>query len=93
MAQSTGMVVAAGGIALANDALFGSTSSGAWVPDINWKIIPATIILALVLGGMEQAAPKFAVGLSGLTLLAAIIVPMNAKNKSFLDNVAGVVTK
>lgn len=94
MAQSTGLILAAGGIALANGALFNDPSASAtpWVPNLNWRIVPATVILALVLGAMEQAAPKFAVGLAGLTLLASLVIPMEHGNKSFLDNLASIVT-
>lgn len=85
MARSTGLVVAAGGLAAANDVLF-SGSDGLDPANFNWKIVPATLILALLFGGLEQLAPDFAVGLAGLTLAVVLIAPMG-KSGSIIDNV------
>jgi hypothetical protein len=85
--RSTGLVLAAGGIAAANEILFAPLASTsvpggpvAGAADIashfNWRIIPATAILALTLGGFEKIAPEFAVGLAGLALLSVLIVPV-----------------
>ena len=85
--RSTGLVLAAGGVAIANEALFAPLSGrGTPFKDLNWRLVPATALLALALGGLEQLAPKFAVGLAGLTLLAVLIVPYG-KAPTPLDNV------
>ena len=53
--KSTGYVLAAGGLALANEAIFVPLETGKTpLQTINWRIIPATAILALVLAGVEQ---------------------------------------
>jgi len=77
MASSTGLVLAAGGITAANEVLFAPLAGQGGSPwkDFNWRIIPATLGLALALGLLERIAPKFAVGLAGLTLAAVLIVP------------------
>jgi hypothetical protein len=76
MLRSTGLVLAAGGIEIANEALFAPLSGhGTPWKDLNWRLIPATALLALALGGLEKIAPGFAVGLAGLTLLAVFIIP------------------
>jgi hypothetical protein len=92
MAKSTGLALAAGGIALANEAVFAPLASGKGTPwaDINWRIIPATAVLALSLAALEQIAPQFAVGLAGLAVMAVVIVPMG-KARSPLENVAKVI--
>lgn len=84
--RSTGLVLAAGGVALANDVIFapikasatepGKIDSNAFVARFNWRIVPATAVLALTIGGLEKAAPDFAVGLAGLVLLGVLIVPV-----------------
>lgn len=89
MARSTGLVIAAGGIALANEVIFTSNQS---VPlqNINWRIIPATAILAATLAGLETIAPGFAVSLAGLTVLAVLIIKTGNSNTP-LENIAAFV--
>jgi hypothetical protein len=101
--KSTGLVLAAGGIAAANEVIFapaagtgnktgpnGNNAAGQALSDFNWRLVPATIILALVLGGFETVAPGFAVGLGGLVLLSVLIVPVgNAPTP--LENIAKVI--
>ena len=77
MAQSTGIVLAVGGISLANEAVFAPLASGGKItPGFNWRIIPATLGLALALAALEKLAPGFAVGLAWLSLLAVVMVPL-----------------
>ena len=81
--RSTGFVVAAGGLAAANELLFSPANQAA---PFNWRIIPATAVLALLLGGIEELAPDFAVGLSGLVLLSVLVLPTGQAG-SLLENV------
>lgn len=84
--KSTGLVLAAGAIAAANEVVFapaanlpipgGTGTVDAALSNFNWRLIPATAILALVLGGLEKLSPTLAVGFGGLTLLAVLIVPV-----------------
>lgn len=92
--RSTGLVLATGGIAIANEVVFAplaagmKASSGGPIPgagkigaaadvvDFNWRIIPATAILALTLGALEKLAPDFAVALAGLALGAVLLIPV-----------------
>lgn len=74
MARSTGLVFAAGGIALANETIF--AAKGNDFGAINWRLIPATAILAIALSGLEDLSPQFAIGLAGLGLLAVLIIPV-----------------
>lgn len=89
MAKSTGLALAAGGIALTNELVFAPIASGkgpAW-NDVNWRIIPATAILAVTLMGLEKIAPQFAVGLAGLAVVSVLVVPYG-KAPSPLENAA-----
>jgi len=77
MAASTGFVLAAAGIAAANEAIFAPAAANKplWV-DFNWRIVPATAIAGLLLAGMEQISPPLGKGLAVLALLAVLIRPM-----------------
>lgn len=91
MNRSTGLVVAAGGIAVANEALFAPLAGhGTPWKDLNWRLIPATAILALALSGLEKITPGFAVGLAGLTVAAVLIVPYGSA-KPPIENVLNVL--
>ena len=77
MAQSTGWVLAAGGIAAANEAIFVPAETGK-PPDFSsvWRILPATALLALGLAGLEQAVPGFATGIARLLVVAVLVFPV-----------------
>lgn len=74
MNSSTAYVVAAGGIVVANDALFGK--GGVDLSNVNWRVVPATAIMALMLGGIGTVAPEFAAGLGALVLLSVLLIPV-----------------
>lgn len=91
MAQSTGVVLAAGAITLANEAVFAPVASGGKITsNFNWRIVPATAGLALALAGLEKAAPKFAVGLSYL-ILASVFIVKTGNAPTPLDNALKVM--
>jgi len=95
VAQSTGIVLAVGGITLANEIIFAPLSRNAsakpsWSQTVNWRVIPATLGLALALGLLERAAPGLAVGLAWLSMLTVLVVPFgNAPTP--LENVLKVM--
>lgn len=69
------MVLAAGGLVIANEAIFSPLESHKPVlQNFNWRIVPATVILAIVVGGLEDIASPFGKVLGGLTLLAALTI-------------------
>jgi len=75
-ASAAGLVLAAGAVALANDALFAPLETGKPpFAGFNWRIVPATGILAMLLSGLDSLSPGFGRGLAGLVLLAVLIVP------------------
>lgn len=73
MADSTGIVLAVGGLTAANELLFAPATGGK--VSFNWRIIPATAGLALALAGLERLSHPFAVGLAWLSLAAVLSVP------------------
>lgn len=87
MAESTGPVILAGGLAAANEAIFGPMSSGKpadW--SAVWRLVPVTAGLALGLALLERAAPEFAKGLAWLLVAGVIIFPPG-NQPSILTNV------
>jgi hypothetical protein len=96
MASAAGLVLAAGGIAAANEAIFVPISNHkdfatSIKTDSNlWRLIPATAILALTLTGLEKVSEPLGKGLAGLVLLAVLILPVgNAPTP--LENAAKMV--
>jgi len=77
MAKSTGFILAAAGIAAANEAVFAPAATGQplWV-NFNWRIIPATAIAAVTLAGLEQLAEPLGAGLAILALMTVVLVPL-----------------
>ena len=74
MGASTGPVLMAGAIVLANEAIFAPIAAGKGNNQVkfNWRIIPATAIGALALGGVEQASPQLAKGLAYIALITVL---------------------
>jgi hypothetical protein len=89
--SAAGYVIAAGGIVAANELIFAPLEGqGNAMSNFNWRILPATAILALVLTGFEKMAPEFGNALGGMVLLVSLISPVG-KAPAPLDNVAKVV--
>jgi hypothetical protein len=77
MAESTGYILAAAGIAAANEAIFAPAATGQplWV-NFNWRIVPATAVAALTLAGLEQLSVPLGKGLAMLALLTVLMLPV-----------------
>lgn len=81
MASAAGLVLAAGGIAAANEAIFVPVSehkdfASSIKGDTNlWRIVPATAILALMLTGLEKVSEPLGKGLAALVVLAVLVIP------------------
>jgi hypothetical protein len=82
MASAAGLVLAAAGIAAANEAIFVPMAqhkdfATSIKTDTNlWRLVPATAILALTLTGLEKVSEPLGKGLAGLILLAVLILPV-----------------
>jgi hypothetical protein len=88
MAESTGYILAAAGIAAANEAIFAPAAAGKplWV-NFNWRIVPATAVAALTLAGLEQLSVPLGKGLAMLALLSVFLVPVGNAS-SVVDNIS-----
>lgn len=93
MSGAAGYVLAAGGLAAANEIFFAPVEGGKEVDfqTFNWRIVPATAILAIVLTGIEKLNEGFGTGLGMLVLLSALVVPYG-NAKSPLENLAGLTS-
>lgn len=97
MTNAASLVLAAGGIAAANEAIFAPLSQGkdfttSIKDDTNiWRLVPATAILALTLTGLEKISEPLGKGLAGLVLLAVLIIPVGNASPP-ITNVASFVT-
>jgi hypothetical protein len=73
MAESTGIVLAVGGITAANEVLFAPLAGhGTPWKNFNWRIIPATGIVALTLAGLEKLSPQLGVGIAYIMLITVL---------------------
>ena len=98
MAESTGLILAAGGITLANEAFFAPLAAGKTndFSHINWRIVPATLIAAAALAATEQLSPQFAKGLAGIALITVLLArfgnaPAPAENLAKILGYSGKV--
>lgn len=77
MAETTGPVILAGAIAAANEAFFAPLSTGKTpAPATVFRLVPATVGLALALALLERAVPEFAKGLAWLLVLGVLVFPV-----------------
>lgn len=75
--KSTGYILTAAGIAAANEAIFipAVQHQPLW-KGFNWRLIPATALAALAVGGLEKISEPLGKGLAMLALLTVLIVPV-----------------
>ena len=78
MASSTGIILAAGGITLADLALSG------WEPGRGVKILAATVVAAFLAGGLDAAIPGLGTG-SAVVLLVAVVYKSGPSLLAHLD--------
>jgi hypothetical protein len=72
MAQSTGIMLAAGAISFGNEWLQTGTP--------NFRIPIATMVSALFLNGIEKIYPKAAVGLGVIVMITVLVTPLHGKS-------------
>ena len=76
MAAAPGIILVAGGITLANEALNVPYSKGNTQPlqGINWRVVPATAIASLIFSGIAKLSEPVANGLAGIVLASVLFV-------------------
>ena len=91
MASAAGWVLAAGAVSAANEAIFVpiETHQPPW-ETMNWRIVPATAVLAIILTGMDKMSPGFGAGLGMLVFLAVLVIPVGHQ-PSPIDNLSKVI--
>lgn len=75
MASAAGIIIVAGAITLGNDALSAPYEKGATnvAKYVNWKVIPATGLAAMLFAGLEQVNGTLARGLAGVVVLTTLV--------------------
>jgi hypothetical protein len=97
--DAAGIALAVGGITAANE-LFFAPASGNAAKSFNFRIIPATVIFALMLEGLSKLSPKLATGV-GVTALVTVLftrvgnapAPIENADQILGFNKAGTVAK
>lgn len=79
MARSTGPILAAGAITMANQSLLGNQPP-------NFRVALATGAAAGMLSLLEQVLPDFAVALSWLALSTVLLVRVDPRNPSPVES-------
>jgi hypothetical protein len=81
MAESTGPALMVGAISLANVWFLQPMASGK-NPNLTqgWRIIPATLVFALALGGLEKLSPVFAKGIAYIALITVCLTEPTGAN-------------
>lgn len=90
MASAAGIIIAAGTLTLANEAISAPLDANG-VPTsapINWRVIPATAVAALLFYGIEQLNHTLGVGLASMALITTLITPMGNTGISPVANIA-----
>ncbi len=93
MAETTGLVMAVGGITLLNIWVLEPMAANSGVTltfGEGWRVIPATAIFALGLAGLEKISPVFAKGLAITALITVLVAPVNSSN-SALGNLTRIL--
>lgn len=84
MARSTGIILAAGLLTAANEAVFAPLEEGRNIlqpssqfpKGFNWRILPATAGAALALAGLEHLSEQFAVGVAWIALVTVLFAKL-----------------
>lgn len=76
MASAPALVLVAGGITAANEVLFAPVANPGKAPAFNWRIIPATVLLAIAMGGLENVSDKVAQLLAWSMVLTVTLAPI-----------------
>jgi len=86
--SAAGLVLVAGAITLGNEVIFAPVADHQHITSsFNWRIVPASLLGALALGGLQKLAPGFAFGLAALALLTVLVIPLG-KAPSPVQNVS-----
>ena len=85
MAQSTGPILAIGGITVFNEVVLHTQP-------FNWKVPIATGIAALAFAGLEKVSSELAVGLAYVGLVAILFTRVNPAVPAPAESLADVIS-
>jgi hypothetical protein len=74
MGPAADIILATAAITLANEAVFAPAAGG--TPSVNWRIIPAAGIAAVLTEGLSRLSPQLATGLAVTALITTLFVPV-----------------
>lgn len=74
MATAAGIVIVTGGLTLLNEALNAPYVNGTTdvLGSINWRVIPATVVATVLIGGLAQVNEPVAKMVAGIGLIAVM---------------------
>jgi hypothetical protein len=71
MGPAADIALFTGVLTLGNEAVF-APLAGKGTPDINWRLLPATAIFALLMEGLSKLNPQLALGVAVSALITAL---------------------
>jgi hypothetical protein len=74
MGPAADIILATGALTLANEAVFAPAAGG--TPSINWRVIPATGIAAIMVEGLSRLCPPRGTRQAGTALITTLFVPV-----------------
>ena len=94
MATAAGIIVLTGALTLASDALAAPYKQGSTnvVKYVNWRVVPATALAAMLFAGLETLNPTLGKGLAGVVLLTALVHPFGS-SPSIVTELSSLVGK
>lgn len=90
--DAAGIILITGGITLANEALNVPYQKGQTdvLKAINWRVVPATVVAALLFGGLDSVNHGAAVGLASVALIAVLFTRLG-KGPSPVEHLASIM--
>lgn len=90
--DAAGIILVTGAITLANEALNAPYQKGTTdvLKAINWRVIPATAVAALLFAGLDSVNHGVAVGLAAVALIAVLLTRLG-KGPSPVEHLAQIM--
>jgi hypothetical protein len=88
--SAAGIALAVGGITAANELFFAPVTGNGPLSDFNWRVIPATGIFALMMGGLEKISPQLATGIA-VTALVTVLFTRIGNAPAPTENITNIL--
>lgn len=93
MPSAAGIIIATGTMRVANHALDSNQPLTTVVDKIDWKVIPATAIAAVMFYALSQASEQVATALAAIVLFTAFITPDHSVGGNLATSPLGTLMK